>query len=132
MNKQFDKYEFYSFSLYLYLYGFFYLFIFNQNLLKIIFINIFFNVLTTYSLNHNIFVLIKHNYWKNNLNDIALPQLISCSTSLITYDYNYYLMIPINTITYLFIEKFYKKENRYSKNLRIILMFLFFISKFIF
>lgn len=86
----------------------------------------------SYSINHNIIIFVQHNYWKNNLTDIALPQLMSCTTTLISYDFKYYLMIPINIITYLLINKYYKKENRYSQNLRIIMMFLSFVSKIIF
>lgn len=126
-----DKYEFYSFSIYLYGYAFFYLFIFEQNLLKGLFINFFINIILTYSINHNIILFIIHKYWKNNLNDIALPQLISCMSNVITKQYNLYLMITLNTIVFYFIKRIYTKEIMYSKNLRIISFLFFVLMKFI-
>jgi hypothetical protein len=131
-NIDFDKYEFYSFTLYLYCYGIFYLFIFEQTLIQAIFMNFFINFLLTYTINHNIIHFVTHKYWKKNLNDIAMPQFISCISGLVTYNYNNYLSIPINIIIYNIIIKIYKKEIRYSKNLRIILLFLFIVSKIIF
>jgi hypothetical protein len=128
-NNNFDKYEFYSFSIYLYGYGLFYLFIFEQKLLQAIFLNFFINFILNYTINHNILLFIIHKYWKLNLNNIAMPQLISCTSQLLTYKYNSYMMIPINTITFLLINKIYKKEISYSKNLRIIILGLFILSK---
>ena len=130
-DNNFDKYEFYSFSMYLYGYGLFYLFIFEQQLLKAIFFNFFINFILNYTINHNILLFITHKYWKSNLNDIAMPQLISCTSQLLTYNYNNYIMIPINVIIFYLIHKIYKKENIYSKNLRIIIVGLFILSKFI-
>jgi hypothetical protein len=128
----FDKYEFYSYTIYLYGYAFFYLFIFEQKLIQALFLNILFNFLLKKTINHNIFDLILHKYWKKNLNDIAMPQLISCVSGLVTYNYNNYFSIPLNLIIFYFIKKIYKKEIRYSRNLRIIILFLFCINKIIF
>lgn len=128
-----DKYELYSFSIYLYLYGFFYLFIFEQTLIKGLIINILSNFFTYYLINYNIISLIKHKYWRENLTDIAMPQLITCTTNIITYStLNIYFIIPIDIIVYLLIRKVYKNEISYSKNLRFIICILFFISKFFF
>lgn len=128
-----DKYELYSFSIYLYLYGFFYLFIFEQTLIKGLIINILSNFFTYYLINYNIISLIKHKYWRENLTDISMPQLITCTTNIITYStLNIYFIIPIDIIVYLLIRKVYKNEISYSKNLRFIICILFFISKFFF
>jgi hypothetical protein len=132
INYDFDKYEFYSFSFYLYSYCFFYLFIFEQTLIRAIFMNFLINIILNYSINHNIIYFITHKYWKHNLSDIAMPQLISCVSTVVTYNYNKYLMILLNIIIYYFIKQVYKKEIKYSRNLRIILLFLFFILKIIF
>jgi hypothetical protein len=97
-----DKYELYSFSIYLYLYGFFYLFIFEQTLIKGLLINILSNFFTYYLINYNIISLIKHKYWRENLTDIAMPQLITCTTNIISYStLNIYFIIPIDIIVYL-------------------------------
>jgi hypothetical protein len=40
-------------------------------------------------------------------------------------------MIPMNVIIFYLIDKIYKKELSYSKNLRIIIVGLFILSKFI-
>lgn len=128
-----DKYELYSFSIYLYLYGFFYLFIFEQTLIKGLLINILSNFFTYYLINYNIISLIKHKYWRENLTDIAMPQLITCTTNIISYStLNIYFIIPIDIIVYLLIRKVYKNEISYSKNLRFIACILFFISKLFF
>jgi hypothetical protein len=130
-NNDFDKYEFYSFSIYLYGYGLFYLFIFEQKLLKAIFFNFFINFILNYTIRHNILKFISHKYWKINLNSIAMPQLISCTTQLLTHNYNNYITIPVNLIVFTLINKTYKKEISYSKNLRIIIFGLFILSKLI-
>jgi hypothetical protein len=130
-NNDFDKYEFYSFSIYLYGYGLFYLFIFEQKLLKAIFFNFFINFILNYTIRHNILKFISHKYWKINLNSIAMPQLISCTTQLLTHNYNNYITIPVNLIVFTLINKTYKKEISYSKNLRIIIVGLFILSKLI-
>lgn len=132
LNNNFDKYEFYSYIVYLYGYSLFYLFIFEQNLVRAIYISLLANVMLKYTINHNTLYFISHKYWRNNLSDIAMPQLVSCVSSIITYDYNNYVSFPINFIIYYFIEKIYKKESRYSRNMRIILLFLFVVSKIIF
>jgi hypothetical protein len=130
-NQNIDKYEFYSFSIYMYGYGFFYLYLFEFTFLKIVFYNLLINVFLNYSINHNILKFITHKYWKNNLANIAIPQLISCSTTLITYNHNKYLIIPLNILIYYFINKTYKKEINYSKNLRLILLIILLSSKII-
>jgi hypothetical protein len=130
--KYIDIYEFYSFSIYLYSYGFFYLFIFEQSFIRAIFIAILSNIISTYFINHNIFKLLTHKYWRKNKNDIAIPQLISCLSTVSTYNYNYYITIPSNLLIYFLIKKFYKKELSYSKNLRIILFILFSLAKYFF
>jgi hypothetical protein len=130
--KYIDIYEFYSFSIYLYSYGFFYLFIFEQSFIRAIFIAILSNIISTYFINHNIFKLLTHKYWRKNKNDIAIPQLISCLSTVSTYNYNYYITIPSNLLMYFLINKFYKKELSYSKNLRIILFILFSLAKYFF
>ena len=128
-----DKYELYSFSIYLYCYGFFYLFIFEQTLIKGLIINILSNFLTYYLMNYNIISLIKHKYWRENLTDIAMPQLITCTTNIISYSIlNIYFIIPIDITIYLLIRKVYKNEISYSKNLRFIICIIFFIIKFFF
>lgn len=127
-----DIYEFYSFTSYLYLYGFFYLYIFEQTFIKALFISILSNIISTYFINYNIFKLLTHKYWRKNKNDIAIPQLISCASVITTYNYNYYINIPINLLIFFLIKKLYKKEMSYSKNLRLILMILFYVIKFFF
>jgi len=131
-KKYIDIYEFYSFSIYLYLYGFFYLFIFEQTLIRAFFISILSNIMSTYFFNHNIFKLLTHKYWRNNRNDIVMPQLISCLTTVSTYNYNYYITISSNLLMYFLIKKLYQKEISYSKNLRIILLILFSFAKYFF
>lgn len=130
--KYIDIYEFYSFSIYLYLYGFFYLFIFEQSFIRALFMSIMSNVISTYFVNHNIFKLLTHKYWRKNRDDIALPQLISCLSTVSTCQYNYYITIPSNLFIYFLIKKLYKKEISYSHNLRIILFLFFSIIKFFF
>ena len=129
-KKYIDIYEFYSFSIYLYSYGFFYLFIFEQTLIRAFFISILSNIISTYFFNHNILKLLTHKYWRHNRDDIVMPQLISCLSTVSTYNYNYYITIPSNLLMYFLIKKLYKKEISYSKNLRIILLILFSIAKY--
>jgi len=131
-QKYVDIYEFYSFSIYLYLYGFFYLFIFEQTFIRAIFISILSNIISTYFFNHNVFKLLTHKYWRNNRDDIVMPQLLSCLSTVSTYNYNHYITIPSNLLIYFLIKKLYKKEISYSKNLRIILLLLFGLSKYFF
>ena len=131
-KKYIDIYEFYSFSIYLYSYGFFYLFIFEQTLIRAFFISILSNIISTYFFNHNIFKLLTHKYWRHNRDDIVMPQLISCLSTVSTYNYNYYITIVSNLLMYFLIKKLYKKEISYSKNLRLILLILFGISKYFF
>ncbi len=127
-----DKYEFYSFSIYIYSYGLFYLFIFEESFIRAIFLSILANIMSNYIFSHNIIKLLTHKYWRNNLNDIAMPQLISISTQLLTKNYSNYIIVPSNLIIYFFIKKIYKDEINYSFNLRIILLFIFFLYRFLF
>lgn len=130
--KDIDKYELYSFSIYLYFYGFFYLFIFEQTLIKALLINILGNLFFYYIFNYNIISFIGHKYWKHNLVSIAIPQLITCSTNIVLYKtFNYYIDIPIYILLYFFMNKMYKEEISYSKNLRFIINFIFFINHFL-
>jgi hypothetical protein len=139
-NQITDKYELYSYSIYLYLYAFFYLYLFEQTLLKIIIINFFGNILFYYIFNNSILHFINHSYWKYHINDIAMPQLISCITNItinknLTYfenHYDYIIIIPLNIVIYSFIKKMYKDEMKESKNIRLITSFFFFVARFIF
>jgi len=131
-TEELDKYEFYSFTIYLYAYGLFYLFIFEQTLIRAIFFHFFINFILYYSINHHILKFFSHKYWKTNLKDIVMPQLIVCSSTLITYKYEYYISIPINVMINYMIYRIYKKELRYSKNLRYIILILLLFSRFIF
>ena len=108
INKNIDKYEFYSYVIYMYGYGFFYLFIFEQKFLKALFFNLFINFTLNYTIDHNIIKFITHKYWKNN-----------------------YITIPINLFIFYLIDKIYNKEIPYSRNLRLIILGLFILSKFI-
>jgi flagellar biosynthesis GTPase FlhF len=120
-----DKYEFYSYVFYMYGYGLFYLFIFEQPFLRGLFLNFIINIATNYFIDHNILKLITHKYWRNNLNDIAMPQLISCSSQLLTYTYNNYITIPVNLFIFYLIDKIYKREIVYSRNIRVVLLFIY-------
>lgn len=128
-----DKYELYSFSIYLYFYGFFYLFIFEQTLIRGLLINILGNLFFYYIFNNNIISFVSHKYWKHNLTNIAVPQLITCSTNILLYSTfsanvsNYFIDIPIDILVYMLLNKLYKSEIDSSKNLRFIINILFFI-----
>jgi hypothetical protein len=129
MTKITDIYELYSYIIYLYGYGYFYSYIFNQSLVKGLFINISANLFSNYLLNTNIFKFVTHNYWKNNLNNIAMPQLLSSLINIVTsYDMissNIIIVMPINIFLNHLISKIYINEINYSKNIRYILLFLF-------
>lgn len=132
--KNTDKYELYSFSIYLYLYGFFYLFIFEQTLIKGLLINILTNIFSFYIFKYNFISFLRHKYWRENLTDIAMPQLINCATNItiystlnISYNYNILILSFTDILTYLLIKNMYKNEINYSKNLRFIINILFFI-----
>lgn len=131
-KEELDKYELYSFSTYLYLYGFFYLFIFEQTFIRGLLINLFVNILMHYFFNQNIISFISHKYWKRNLNDISMPQLLTCLTNITLYtsfsNSRYAVVIlPSNILMEYFIRKIYKKEIIYSKNLRLIIYITFFL-----
>lgn len=131
-NQITDKYELYSFSIYLYMYFFFYLFIFEQTFIRSIIMNIFGNVFIYYLFNNHIFSFIGHKYWKYNLNQIAMPQLITCATNVIINKYDYTIIVPLNIVSYYFIKNMYRNEISQSKNLRFIIIILFFITKILF
>ena len=132
--KNTDKYEVYSFSIYLYLYGFFYLFIFEQTLIKGLLINIITNIFSFYMFKYNFIMFLRHKYWRENITDIAMPQLINCATNITIYStlkisfyYNIAILSFADILTYLLIKSMYKNEINYSKNLRFIINIIFFI-----
>ena len=132
--KNTDKYELYSFSIYLYLYGFFYLFIFEQTLIKGLLINLLTNIFSFYMFKYNFIMFLRHKYWRENITDIAMPQLINCASNITIYStlkmsfyYNIAILSFTDIITYLLIKSMYKNEINYSKNLRFIINIIFFI-----
>jgi len=129
MTKITDIYELYSFIIYLYGYGYFYSYIFCQPLVKGLFINISANLFSNYLLNTNIFKFITHNYWKNNLNSIAMPQLLSFLINIITSNdiisSNIIIIMPINIFLNHLISKMYINEINYSKNIRYLLLLIY-------
>jgi len=133
-----DKYEMYSFTTYLYFYGFFYIYIFEQKFLIAILSIIFSNIIFYYIFNYNFISLICHSYWKNNLNTIAMPQLLSCvsnimiSNNIFISRHTYVITIPINILLFNFIGTLYKNEIIESRNLRFIITILYFFIRFIF
>ncbi len=125
-----DIYEFYSYILYMYGYGIFYIIIFEQPLFKAILISIFFNFILNYTINHNTIKFIMHKYWKKNLNNIVIPQLLTFTSNTLIYNnYSKYITIPANIIIYNMISKYYINEISYSKNLRFILLFIFILYR---
>jgi hypothetical protein len=133
-----DKYEMYSFTTYLYFYGLFYLYVFEQKFLISILSIIISNIIFYYSFNYNFISLICHTYWKNNLNTIAMPQLISCASNIIISNntiinkYTYIIKIPFNILLFNIIGVMYKNEIKESRNLRFIITILFFFVRIIF
>jgi hypothetical protein len=129
--KNTDKYELYSFSIYLYLYGFFYLFIFEQTFVKGLLINILVNIFSFFMFKYNFITFLKHKYWRENLTDIAMPQLINCATNITVYStlhiryYNILVLSLCDVLTYFLIKNMYKNEISYSKNLRFIINIIF-------
>jgi hypothetical protein len=132
--KSIDKYELYSFTTYLYFYGIFYLYIFEQKLLIAILSTILSNILLLYIFQYNFISFLCHKYWKENLNNIAMPQLLTCLSNIIIYNYklNYILIILINIFLYYIIKNVYKKEVSESINLRFIIIILFVFTKIVF
>lgn len=125
----FDKYEFYSFIIYLYIFVYFYSYVLRESFFYMLTFNIIGNVITNYTMNFNIFTLVSHNYWKYNLNTIAMPQLLSILSNIIINDkliffknsfYNCLIIVPLNLLIYKFISNMYKNENNLSKNFRIV------------
>ena len=114
-----DKYELYSYIIYLYFYTFFYEYIFEQTFLKGCFINIFGNIIFYKLCNYNIFSLLVHKYWKNNLNTIAMPQLLSCITNTLIIKNDLMISPYISYIaTYYIIKNMYPMEILESKQIR--------------
>jgi hypothetical protein len=127
-----DKYEMYSFTIYLYFYGFLQLYIFEQKILISIFLTFFCNTIFYYLFKNNFITLLCHNYWKHNLNTIALPQLLSCASNIIVFQNftnKYFITIPIDILFFNFISIIYKNELPQSKNLRFIIAILFFFIR---
>ena len=137
-NTDTDLIELYSFSTYLYLYVICYTYLLKQSFIEFIFINIIANSGLYYLCNYTVFNFINHNYWKNRSRDIAMPQLVSCISNVIINNklrimnniYDYALVIPANILIFYFIKNMYKKEISESKNLRLIMTILFFLSYF--
>jgi hypothetical protein len=127
-HNKLDKYELYSFCIEMYTLVFFYLFISDLSFIKLFIVNLLGNIFFHYIFNFNIIKLLTHNYWRSNLHEIAMPQLITCcSTLLILNNFkilnNYsYIIFPSNILLNYFISKFYKNEIRESINLRIIII----------
>jgi hypothetical protein len=123
-----DKYELYSFIIYLYFYVIFYEFTFQQTFLKGCCINIFGNILFYKICNYNIFSLLIHKYWKEKINTIAMPQLLSCITNTLIIKNDF--LIP-SYITYLasyyIIKNMYPNELLESKQIRFTITAVFFI-----
>ena len=104
-----------------------------MNLLNIIISNLSTNLLLNYFIDHNIIKFISHKYWRNNLNQLSMPQLITCSShiylnsSLSLFGNNLYVKSPIYFFIYFMISKMYKNEIKESIYLRfmIIMSFIF-------
>ena len=136
MTKITDIYELYSFIIYLYGYEYFYSFIYSQPLIYGLFLNISFNLFINYIFKTNIIKFITHSYWKSKLNTIAMPQLLSCTINIInSYDYlpkdylpnNLIITVPMNLFLNHLISNMYKNELDDSKNIRYLMILLFFI-----
>jgi hypothetical protein len=133
-----DKFEMYSFTLYLYFYGFFYLYVFEQKFFTAILTSILSNILFYQAFNFSFITLITHTYWKNKLNTIAMPQLLSSVSNIIIYKNkfnNQYINIIVNPLyifLFYFINKLYNNEISESKNLRFIITILFFFLRIFF
>ena len=135
-----DKYELYSYTIYLYFYAFFYMYLFEYNFFKGLLINIVGNTLFYYVFGYNIISFMCHKYWKNNLNTISMPQLLSCASNIFVHNYinifnNKYdilIILPTNIFLNMTIKNIYKDELIYSTNLRFIILMLFLFFKIIF
>jgi len=133
-----DKFELYSFAIYLYFYAYSYLYLFEQTLLNFILYSIFQNIILNYLINHNIIKFITHTYWRDNLNEISVPQLLTCISNIYLRNNfkliinNKYIILPINIFIDYVINKIYKNEIKESRNLRFIITIFFFFISFIF
>lgn len=128
---QTDPYELYSFAIYLYLFTSFNLYLLKQPFIQFLFYFTTSNIFLNYAFNYNIITFFRHNYWRYNLNNIAIPQLISCVSNIyFINNYNYYIIIPLNFVLFLTLTKMYKNEIKSSRNLRFILMIVFFFCHF--
>jgi hypothetical protein len=133
-----DYFEMYSFTTYLYFYGFFYSYIFEQKKIIIFLSIIFSNIVFYYIFNYNFISLICHLYWKNNLNTIAIPQLLSCVSNIMISKntfinrQTYFINTLINILLFHFIGILYKNELIESRNLRFIISILYFFIRFFF
>ena len=133
-----DKFELYSFTIYLYFYGYLYSYLLQQTLLNFILYNTFGNITLYYLINHNIIKFMTHTYWRNNLNEISVPQLLTCVSNIYMRDNfqlilnNNYIILSINIFIDYIINKIYKNEKKESRNLRFIITIFFFFISFIF
>ena len=133
-----DKFELYSFAIYLYFYTYLYSYLFEQTLLNLILYSTFGNITLYYFINHNIIKFMTHSYWRNNLNQVSVPQLLTCISNiylknnfeLITN--NNYIKLPISIFINYTISKLYKNEHKDSRNLRFIITLFFSFISFIF
>jgi len=128
-----DSYELYSFVTYLYFFAYFHQCLLQLSFLKLIMTDLIGNIFFYYIFNYNFYSFLKHNYWKHQLDNISMPQLISCASNmLVNKNANSYLyIIPINYFTYRIISYMYKKEDYRSKNIRFAIAMLFFICHLI-
>lgn len=133
-----DKLELYSFTIYLYFYAYAYSYLFQQTFINFILYSIFKNIILHYSINHNIVKFMTHTYWRNNLNEISVPQLLTCISNIYLRNNlqliinNNYILLPINISIDYIINKIYKNEKKESQNLRFIITIFFFFISFIF
>lgn len=138
MNKKnIDKLELYSFGIYLYMYSYFILYTLNNNWMNIIIYNIVGNGLFNYMINHNIIKLITHRYFNERLNDVSMPQLLTCISNIYMnsnssiFGNHIYIKLPINIILNSMITKLYKNEIKESFHLRFIFSLFCFIYSMI-
>jgi hypothetical protein len=132
-EKRIDKLELNTFIIYLYFYVNLYSFIVRYSYFRIFFITISSNIFSYYYFNYNTLTFVCHLYWRNNIKEIAMPQLISCLSNIIIYRneksvYSYFLYF----ITFLTINFMYINEIKESRNSRFFLMLFYFFLTFVF
>jgi hypothetical protein len=137
-EKEIDKLELYSFGIYLYMYSYFVLATLNNNWINFIIYNIVCNGLLNYMINHNIVKLITHKYFNERLNDVSMPQLLTCMSNIYInskmsiFGNNTYIKLPVNILLNSMITKLYKNEIKESFHLRFILSLFCFMCSFFF